>query len=58
MLYEVITDAEDIVMMTNVDKDGNFDAVGASRGVGWHSDLSYDQVPARATLLHASYNFV
>ena len=46
-------DAEDIVMMTNVDKDGNFDAVGASRGVGWHSDLSYDQVPARATLLHA-----
>jgi taurine dioxygenase len=46
-------DAEDIVMMTNVDKDGKFDAVGASRGVGWHSDLSYDQVPARATLLHA-----
>lgn len=46
-------EAEDIVMMTNVDKDGKFDAVGASRGVGWHSDLSYDQVPARATLLHA-----
>ena len=46
-------EAEDIVMMTNVDKDGNFDKVGASRGVGWHSDLSYDQVPAKATLLHA-----
>jgi taurine dioxygenase len=46
-------EAEDIVMMTNVDKDGNFDEVGASRGVGWHSDLSYDRVPARATLLHA-----
>lgn len=46
-------EAEDIVMMTNVDKDGNFDKVGANRGVGWHSDLSYDQVPAKATLLHA-----
>jgi taurine dioxygenase len=46
-------EAEDIVMMTNVDKDGNFDEVGASRGVGWHSDLSYEQVPARATVLHA-----
>lgn len=46
-------EAEDIVMMTNVDKDGKFDAVGASRGVGWHSDLSYDRVPAKATLMHA-----
>lgn len=46
-------DAEDIVMMTNVDKQGKFDEVGARRGVGWHSDLSYDQVPANATLLHA-----
>lgn len=46
-------EAEDIVMMTNVDKDGKFDAVGAGRGVGWHSDLSYDQVPAKATVLHA-----
>ena len=46
-------EAEDIVMMTNVDKDGSFDEVGANRGVGWHSDLSYDQVPANATLLHA-----
>jgi taurine dioxygenase len=46
-------EAEDIVMMTNVDKQGRFDEVGARRGVGWHSDLSYDQVPANATLLHA-----
>jgi taurine dioxygenase len=46
-------EAEDIVMMTNVDKDGNFDKVGASRGVGWHSDLSYEQTPAKATVLHA-----
>jgi taurine dioxygenase len=46
-------EAEDIVMMTNVDKNGNFDKVGASRGVGWHSDLSYEQTPAKATVLHA-----
>lgn len=46
-------EAEDIVMMTNVDKQGKFDEVGANRGVGWHSDLSYDQVPANGTLLHA-----
>ena len=46
-------EAEDIVMMTNVRADGGFDAVGASRGVGWHSDLAYAQVPAKATLLHA-----
>lgn len=45
-------EADDIVMMTNVDKHGQFDDVGARRGVGWHSDLSYDQVPANATLLH------
>lgn len=45
-------EAEDIVMMTNVDNQGKFDKVGANRGVGWHSDLSYDQTPAKATLLH------
>lgn len=46
-------EAPDIVMMTNVDNHGKFDEVGANRGVGWHSDLSYDQTPAKATLLHA-----
>src|SRR3546814_16030129 len=39
--------------MSNVDKDGNFDPVGASRGVGWHSDLCYETIPAKATLLHS-----
>jgi taurine dioxygenase len=39
--------------MTNQDANGNFDKVGAERGVGWHSDLAYDWVPAKATLLHA-----
>src|SRR3546814_12937473 len=39
--------------MSNVDKDGNFDPVGASRGVGWHSDRCYETIPAKATLLHS-----
>lgn len=46
-------DVPDIVLMTNQDDKGNFDRVGAERGVGWHSDLAYDRIPAKATLLHA-----
>jgi taurine dioxygenase len=50
----------EIVMMTNRKPDGSFDEVGARRGAientrdGWHSDLSYDPVPAKATLLHST----
>lgn len=43
----------EIVLMTNVDKDDRFDRAGAERGVGWHSDLAYEDVPAKATILHA-----
>lgn len=49
----------EIVMMTNRKPDGSFDDAGARRGAientrdGWHSDLSYDPVPAKATLLHS-----
>ena len=49
----------EIVYNRNVDVDGNFDEVGASRGVtrdlkyGWHSDTSYETVPAVATSIHA-----
>ena len=49
----------DVVMMQNVDEGGKFDITAASRGAmeklrdGWHSDLSYDPVPAKATLLHS-----
>lgn len=43
----------EVVLMVNQDDKGNFDKVGAERGVGWHSDLAYDWCPAKATLLHA-----
>ncbi|MCH9671569.1 MAG: TauD/TfdA family dioxygenase [Gammaproteobacteria bacterium] len=52
-------DVPEVVMMTNRKADGTFDELGARRGVmediarGWHSDLSYDPVPAKATLLHS-----
>jgi taurine dioxygenase len=43
----------EIVMMTNLDKDGNYDKVGAERGVGWHSDGTFEPLPPKATVLHA-----
>lgn len=49
----------EVVQMTNRKPDGSFDEVGASRGAapdtrdGWHADLSFEKVPAKATLLHA-----
>jgi len=49
----------EIVYNRNVDEDGNFDEAGARRGVtdnmreGWHSDIAYEERPAKATSVHA-----
>ncbi len=48
-----LPEAPEVVLMVNQDEQGNFDPVGAERGVGWHSDLAYDWTPAKATFLHA-----
>ena len=48
-----LPEVPEVVLMINQDEKGNFDKVGAERGVGWHSDLAYDWTPAKATLLHA-----
>jgi taurine dioxygenase len=48
-----------VVEMRNFDETGKFDLAAASRGAlerlrdGWHSDLSYDPIPAKATFLHS-----
>ena len=52
-------DVPEIVFNRNVDDDGKFDDLAARRGVtedlrtGWHSDTTYDEVPAKATAVHA-----
>ena len=48
-----LPEAPEVVLMINQDEKGNFDKVGAERGVGWHSDLAYDWSPAKGTFLHA-----
>ena len=43
----------EVVVMTNQDEHGNFDPVGAGRGVAWHVDGTFHQDPPKATLLHS-----
>lgn len=43
----------EVVIMANQDEAGNFDKTGAGRGVGWHSDGTFEAEPPRATILHA-----
>ena len=50
----------EIVFNRNVDDNGNFDELAARRGVtenlrsGWHSDTTYNVIPAKATSVHAT----
>ncbi len=46
-------DVPEVVVMTNQDDEGNYDRVGAERGVGWHSDGTFEAIPPKATVLHA-----
>ncbi len=52
-------DVPEIVYNRNVDENGKFDEMAARRGVtdnlreGWHSDTNYDEIPAKATSVHA-----
>jgi taurine dioxygenase len=47
------SETPEVVVMTNQDANGNFDPVGAGRGVSWHVDGTFHQNPPKATLLHA-----
>ena len=48
-----MNDLPEVVMMTNQDEAGKFDKTGAGRGVGWHSDGTFEAEPPRATILHS-----
>lgn len=43
---------DELIVMTNMNKDGEVDAFESRRGLGWHSDMCYLEVPAKATVLH------
>ena len=42
----------DLIIMTNMDENGEISAHETARGVGWHTDMCYMPLPAKATLLH------
>lgn len=45
-------DYPDLIVMTNMNEKGEIDAHETARGVGWHTDMCYMPLPAKATLLH------
>jgi taurine dioxygenase len=45
-------DHSDLIVMTNMNEKGEIDAHETARGVGWHTDMCYMPLPAKATLLH------
>lgn len=45
-------DYNELIVMTNLNKEGQIDQLDSKRGVGWHTDMCYMEVPAKATMLH------
>jgi taurine dioxygenase len=45
-------DYPDLIVMTNMNEEGEIDVHETARGVGWHTDMCYMPLPAKATLLH------
>lgn len=43
---------DELIVMTNLNADGEVDAFESRRGLGWHSDMCYLDQPAKATVLH------
>ena len=43
---------EELMVMTNLDKNGKINPADASRGDAWHTDMCYLETPAKATILH------
>lgn len=43
---------DELIVMTNLNAAGEVDAFESRRGLGWHSDMCYRDVPAKATMLH------
>ena len=45
-------DFEELIVMTNLDENGEIDPAEEARGNAWHTDMCYFESPAKATLLH------
>lgn len=43
---------DELLIMTNLNANGEVDAFESRRGLGWHSDMCYLDTPAKATMLH------
>ena len=43
---------DELIIMTNLNAQGEVDAFESRRGLGWHADMCYLETPAKATMLH------
>ena len=43
---------EELIVMTNLDQNGEINPAEEARGNAWHTDMCYFESPAKATLLH------